>query len=121
MTGLLIVISTLLGIGYLALGRRLGIEPAARHISAKLEQDRRSYPSLYKDPVWANEWHETYRNEAVGVLWSFTFLWPVLTILSLIRRWDLKTIDRHDPVLRERLVREQAKRIAELERELGIG
>jgi len=76
--------------------------------------------------AWAvarNEWsQESFILDSVKGQTIATFLcWPVVMPARALNRALTHTVAAHDPREKDRRIREQATRIKDLERELGIG
>lgn len=98
--------------GYLGIG--FGYV-APRWAAREVENDIRNFKSLAGDPGRIDEW----RRSAAGFAVVIALVWP----LSLACRWLVdRIVDATPPSSREleELAKQQAARIAELERELGI-
>ncbi|MEU4578964.1 hypothetical protein [Nonomuraea sp. NPDC023979] len=99
--------------GYLAIG--LGYI-APRWAAREVENDIRQFGILAKDPGRIAEW----RRDAAGFSVGIALVWPGY----LVCRWLVDQIVHATPPSSHELKalnEQQARRIAELERELGIG
>lgn len=108
---LLIVLACI--VAYLAVGF---VYVAPRWVAREVEKYYERYPGLAKDPRKVAKW----RRDMAGLAWGAALVWPFHSAARTLNDW----IARATPLTSEELKAmntQQAKRIAELERELGIG
>lgn len=126
------MITGLIVLGYLAIGWLLAPVTAGQTCkraiaSAKRDLEKYSYKKvLYKDAYKASEFDREMDGPAVYTLtipfWPVIGAYYVLSALLSIRGVSYRSrMIKHDPALRAQEIEDQQKRIAELERELGIG
>ncbi len=89
---------------------------APRWVTREVEESIRRCPTLAKDPAEVAEW----RRDSAGLAWGPALVWPLYLLGRLVtnRIASAAPLTSHEL----RIENEQkAKRIAQLEKELGIG
>lgn len=111
----LLIIAILIAIvlAYLRLGTRLAGRP---YIPRAVQEHCKRYPTLAKDPVQVEGWRRDAAFESLFV----TLVWPAYLTVRLLISQAAAAAPLSEHELRRQLA-DRDRRIAELERELGVG
>lgn len=123
MTALIITASVIAGlVGYLA----IGVQARRYTLPRALDRAYRHYEDLYAGLTYLSQDKAAHRRSAIrsveidGVSGLTLWLWPVLVPYYALSRRG-KSLEAYAPWAAEERAISAEKRIAELERELGIG
>jgi hypothetical protein len=105
---------------YLAWGRRLGLREIPDYLERRMAENCKSYPFTAMNAMDRERWGKEHRADASARLWAMTFCWILLLPIRALGNVNRRAIERRDPVLQRQQIADQAKRIAELERDLEI-